>query len=124
MSLRSTFLALLDATIYEGVAVITPAAHKSMLQSFVNGVHFKDELPFDFDSTTIADGDLDGSNEIEYNHNLDCDDPVFVVRWVDNEMVRGDEYFTITRISSNTHKFQFIDDIPVGDVTIHALKFV
>lgn len=107
-----------------GVRAITGPVLNSVIKTLRSNVLFKSELPFETPAViTITNASLDVDNKYTFNHSLDCDDPVFVIRWVDNTYIEGDGYFNKERVDADNTMFTFTEDIPVGNVVITAFKF-
>lgn len=107
-----------------GNRAITGNMLQSVLTTMSQNVVWKADLPFSYyGPLTITNSNLDGNNEYTVNHKLDCDDPVFVIRWVDNTYISGDGYFNKERVDADNTKFTFTDVIPAGNVVITAFKF-
>lgn len=121
---ESEFLTWMQALIKtNGNREITGIILQNVITTMAQNVIWKDSIPFDFDSVTIDNDDLNVDKEYTHNHGLDCDEPVYIITWIDAKQVRGDGYFDVERVDSDNQLFTFHDAIPTGSITITAFKF-
>lgn len=101
--------------------LIHPEHVRAVFNTLAENVLFKNELPFEYNEVDIIPGMLNENFEYTHNHGLDCYDPVYYVRWTDNEIIRGDGFFTIKRLDANNQLITFMENI--AWITIIAYKF-